>query len=83
LAATVFAASVAELALAARSRRPASAASSRSPFTKRNVAAVLLTRQHDKDVRHLLKHQRREFDVVLAPAVVMHVDLSRPTRAPT
>lgn len=70
LAATVFAASVSDLALALQSPPPA--ASSRSPFTKRNVAAVLLTRQHDKEVRHLLKHQRREFDSVLAPAAVMH-----------
>jgi hypothetical protein len=69
LAATVFAASVADLAHVLQSPPPATA--SRSPFTKRNVAAVLLTRQHDKEVRHLLKHHRREFDIVLAPAVVL------------
>jgi hypothetical protein len=70
----MFDCQVGELAKLLPQAPPRAAPQVRTPFTKRNICAVLLSHQHDADVKELrqvIASRRADFDAVLAPAVVL------------
>jgi len=70
----MFDCKVGELAKLLPQAPPSAAPQVRTPFTKRNICAVLLSHQHEVDVKELrqvIASRRADFDAVLAPAVVL------------